>query len=353
MSLDPGVRTAELITELLERGYDTATAQTVRAILRGNTSGIIDRRLTELKAEAARLVEAGERLTPNNPVMRALFADMEDVLQQNRRLIAQAGVRLQADSVEAAALINRQLALPGFSDVELARLGARWNTADPEVVNELVGFVTNPAWEAQLGSYGDDVLNVVRNQAITGTAQGWGPARITRAITRKIRGLPAAGDIGRVAGVSEHQAQNMMRTLQMQSFRGAQTINRVVNADILEEQIRIAALDERTCLACVSLHGERFPINERIDDHHQGRCTSIPVVRGRPRTVTSGEEWWNGLSEQRQLAQAGPANFAALQSGAVDLGDFVQPYDDPVFGSMLRESSLSGVLGEGAQEFYS
>jgi hypothetical protein len=352
MSLDPGIRTAELIVELIESGYVNATAATVRAILRGNNTGIIARRLAELREEASRLADANKMLRSNNPVMRALFADMDDVLRNNRVLIANSGVELQESAVNAAMAINRQLALPGFSDGQLAALGVRWNTADPAIINELVGFVENPAWETQLAQYGDDVINTIRNQAITGVANGWGPVRIANAIIRQIQGLPPSEGVARVAGISETAAQNMMRTLQMQSFRTAQTINRMQNADILSGHIRIAALDDRTCLACVSLHGQKLPIDQRVDDHHQGRCTSIPEVNGRPRTVASGQEWWDGRTEAQQLAQAGPANFKALQAGAVTLPDFVQPYDDPVFGEMLRESSLKGALGSGAQEFY-
>lgn len=352
MSLDPGVRTAELISSLLESGYDNATRATVKAILGDNNSGVIARRLDQLTNRANELVAAGAKFTTDDPVFRALYADMDDVLKRNRRLIGQAGAQLQNNGVASASLVNRQLALPGISDAQLARFGVRWNTADPAVINELVGFVEKPAWEAQLGLYGDDVVNVVRNQAITGVAQGWGPRRIANAIIRRVQGLPAAGDIGRVAGISESTAQNMMRTLQMQSFRGAQTINRMVNADILSEQIRIAALDGRTCLACISLHGDSLPINQRIDDHHRGRCTSIPVVKGRPRTVTSGEEWFNSLSPADQLGNRNGASVRAVQGGAARLDDFVDPYTDPVFGQMLRESSLSGVLGNGAQEYY-
>lgn len=347
MSLDPpAVRTANVIRDLMERGFISTTAQTVQAILRGNTSGIVNQRLGELSVEAARLAELGKPLLADNPVIRALLADMDDVLQSNRVLIGNAGVELQQSGFLNADLITRQLALPGLDDVQLAGLGIRWNTVDPEVMQQLVGFVDNPAWEQQLASYGDDVIDIVRNQAIQGRINGWGPVRIASAITERVQGISGVG------GISQSQAENMMRTLQMQSFRTAQTINRVANADILSGQIRIAALDDRTCLACVSLHGEELPLDERINDHHRGRCTSIPVVRGRPRTVASGEEWWNGRTEAQQLAQAGQANFNALQSRSVTLRDYVKPYDDPVFGDMLRESSLNGILGNGAQEFY-
>ena len=353
MSLDPGIRTAELITELIEGGYQNATASTVRAILRGNNSGIIAQRLRELGEEATRLAEAGKALKPDNPVLRALFADMDDVLKNNRVLIANSGIELQENAVSAAMAINRQLALPGLSDSQLAALGVRWNSADPATINQLVGFVENPAWEARLAQYGDDVVNAVRDRAITGVANGWGPVRIANAITRHIQGLPSSEGVRRVAGISEAQAQNMMRTLQMQSFRSAQSLNRMQNAAILSGHIRIAALDDRTCLACISEHGTRLAINEPVTDHNQGRCTSIPEVNGRHRTIASGQEWWNGRSEAQQIAQAGPANYRALQSGAMILPDFVSTYEDPVFGTMLRESSLRGALGSGAREFYS
>jgi hypothetical protein len=352
MSLDPGIRTAELIAELIDGGYERATEATIRAILRGSNSGVIKKRLAELKDEAIRLADDGKRLTTDNPVLRALFADMDDVLANNRALIANSGVELQETAVDAAMAINRQLALPGISDAQLAQLGVRWNSADPEVINELVGFVENPAWADELAKYGDDVAKVIREQAITGVANGWGPVRIANAITRRIQGLPSSGDVARVAGVSESQAVNMMRTLQMQSFRSAQTINRMQNADILDSQIRIAALDDRTCLACISLHGETLEINERIDDHHQGRCTSIPVVKGRPRSVQSGQEWWDGLSPSQQLGNRSGASVRSLQDGATTLPEFVLPYEDKVFGDMLRENSLKGVLGSGAKEFY-
>ena len=353
MSLDPGIRTAELIARLVEGGYKKATDATIRAILRGNNSGVIASQLRELSGEAARLAEAGKALNPDNPVMRALLADMEDVLRTNRVLIMNSGVELQEQAVNAALAINRQLALPGFNDGQLAALGIKWNSANPDVINELVGFVESPAWEARLAGYGDDVINAIRNQAVAGVANGWGPVRIADAIQRQIQGLPGGKTAARVAGLSESRAQNMMRTLQMEAFRGAQAINRMQNADILSGHIRIAALDgDRTCLACVSEHGTRLAINERVNDHHAGRCTSIPEVNGRPRTVETGQQWWDRRTEAQQLAQAGPAKFKALQSGEVGLKDFVQPYTDPVFGEMLREASLKGVLGNAAQKFY-
>ena len=345
MSLDPGVRSANLIRELMDRGFADTAGSVVRAITRSSNSGIIKQRLKELATEAKLLADAGKPLAENNAILRALFADMDDVVAANLDRMRLAAGGLQGDAFSSASLVNRQLMLEGFDDATRLLITAQWNRVDPQVMKELVDFVDKAAWEQQLAQYGDEVTAKIRDIAIRGPLEGWGPNRVANAIVNSVQGK-AGG-----AGFPQAQAENLMRTLQMQSFRTAQTINRVANADILESQIRISALDG-ACLACVSLHGEHFPIDERIDDHHRGRCTSIPVLSGRPRTIETGQEWWDGRSPQQQLAQAGPANFAALESGAVRLPDYVQPYDDKVFGDMLRESSLSGILGSGAQEFY-
>lgn len=345
MSLDVGIRTANIIRRLVERGFEQSAATVVSAITNSSNSGIIDQRLKELAEEAKRLAAEGKRLTTRNPVMRALLADMDDVIEENRRLMRAGGVQLQQSSFSSAQLSNQQLAFAGMTEAQAGLISAQWTSVDPEVMRELIGFVDNPQWETQLSEYGDAVVKRVKNQIIQGQVKGWGPVRMATEITNSIQGVPGGG------GFPQSEAEKLMRTLQMQSFRTAQTINRVANADILAGQIRISALDG-ACLACVALHGEIFPIDERIDDHHSGRCTSIPLVKGFPRDVETGQEWWDSRTDAEQLAQARPANFNALKAGAVTLDDFPVPYEDPVFGDMLRESSLSGILGPGAQEFY-
>ena len=89
-----------------------------------------------------------------------------------------------------------------------------------------------------------------------------------------------------------------------------------------------------------------------MNDHHRGRCTSVVQVVGRSLSVVTGEQWFAAQSPERQRLIAGEANYNALQAGAVRLGDFPQEYEDDVFGTMLREASLQGILGDGAQQYY-
>ncbi|MEQ9027558.1 MAG: phage minor head protein [Aggregatilineales bacterium] len=336
----PAPRVSDLIRNLLDRGYTQATSAVVNALGRSVSSGIVAQRLNELEAEAGRLAEAGERLDVNNPVVRALLADLEPRLRANGLLIDGAAGDLQNSGVNSAGQITRQLALPGMSDEALARIGVQWNRPDPEAVNALVGYVDSDAWAAELARYPELVISTVRNQAVRGIVEGWSPLRTAREIRRMAEGVTRA------------QAETLMRTLQLQSYRTAAAVHQQANAGILTEQIRIAALDNRTCLACIGLHGTRLPIGERVNDHHNGRCTSIAVVRGRPREVQTGEDWFNAQPEARRVQIAGRANFEAMQAGRVQLRDFAQTYDDPVFGEMIREASLKGILGDDAREFY-
>lgn len=326
-------RISDLVARLLDRGYERASSAVIGAVVRSTNSGVVARRLDELAAEAVRLAEAGERLTPDNPVLRALTADLEAALRRDARALNQAAEGVQQSGASAAEQLTPRL-LVGGQDLPL--LGMAWNTPDPEAVNALVNYANNPAWAMELERYAPGMVETVNNAAIRGFFEGWGPRRIANEVRRLVQEFPA------------FQANNLLRTLQLQSYRDATAIHQTANNHILEGQIRIAARDDRTCLCCIALHGTFLPVGARVEDHHQGRCTSIGVVRGRMRDIQTGEQWFNELPEARQLAIAGPGKLAALQAGDVRLADFVQPYSDPVFGMMLREGSLQRALGRAA-----
>jgi hypothetical protein len=355
MSLDrpqPGESLVESFQRLIDRNFNRTAGRTLQEIAAVSQSGLIRQRLDELSKEAIRLAEAGERLQLNSPILRALQADLENALAANATIIRSAGIELQTGMIVDAGTITRQLALPGFTDEMLEGIGVRWNVPDPEAVNQLVGFIDNPAWADELSGYGERVLETVNKRALLGIVRGENAVSVAEDVVMILEGR--AG----VAGLPLSQAENLLRTLQLQSYRTAAAINQAANAAILEKIIRVAALDERTCLACITLHGTELAVGERVDDHHRGRCVGVPVVRGTDRQVDqTGEQWFFSQSEAQQLWIAGHANFGAIQAGEVSLNPaadvtFVQPYTDPVFGNMLREASLVGTLGKQAQEFY-
>ena len=334
------IRITDLIRGLLDRGYFQATEAVTQAIVGNSTGGVMQRRLQEVIDEAARLEAAGLALEMNNPVVVAFLSDYEAALKADGVLIRSASEVVQQVGIDAAEPLVRQLALPGMSDAMLAQLGITWNTPSPEAVNALVNFVGSPVFEAKITKFVEGTLAQAQNVIIRGMVEGIGPVAIARNLQNVIPGL------------SSSNAQQLMRTLQLTSFRESQRVHRVANAHILEYQIRIAALDDRTCMSCVALHGEILPIDDRIDDHHRGRCTSVTKIKGLPPPdVEAGESWFNRQNPVTQQNMMGQAAWDAWKAGAISLQDFPKPYEDDLFGRMIGENSLVGILGDGAQEF--
>jgi hypothetical protein len=292
----------ELVGGMLDNGYARAAQPTLRAVASTMNSPLINQRLRELQAEAARLASEDKRLTPDNPVLRALIADMEPALKRAASAIDGGAGVITDESAQLAQSATKALANPG--------IGVAWNVPDPAAVAALIDYA---------------------DKAVRGMAEGWGPLKVARNIVGQAQSLPLA------------QAQMLTRTLYLESYRSATAANQMANADILTEQIRIGTLDDRICMCCLALHGTTLKIGEKVMDHHAGRCTSIAVVAGRPRVVQTGEQWFNSLPEARQMSIAGPGAFEALKSGQAQLRDFVQSYSDPVFGEMVRQTSLKSM----------
>lgn len=330
-------RVNELIGRLLDRGYAQATAATLRAIAASTSTGLIAQRLNELDSEVARLAADGQRLTADNPVLRALLADLDVTLRRDATRIDVASEDVQSNGAQVGSTTARQLALPGLNDAALAQIGIRWNVVNPEAINAAVGYTTSAAWQNELSRYADVIAETVRNQAIRGLVEGWGPLRTARAIRQITEGLPAS------------YANTMMRTLQLQSYRDASAISQQANASIISHQIRIGTLDGRICMACLALHGTRLEVGERVQDHHNGRCIGVPIVRGVERQVMTGEAYWAALPDENQRALAGDAAYELIRSGRAELRDFVQRYDDPVYNEMIREASVKHVLAQRGQ----
>lgn len=302
--------------------------------------------LASLQARAAELSAENERFVANDPFILQTRQELQHNLDRFivTRIEAKAN-ELQAAGVEVAGDITPRLAFNGATPQQV---GVQWNRANPDAILQTVGYVESEAFQESLARYQEFLPENISQIATRAAIEGWNPLRTAQAITNAVTNLPIA------------YANSLMRTTQLVAARDAMAIHTVVNADILEGQIRIATLDDRTCLACLALHGSSLRIGERVDDHRQGRCVAVPVVRGRRQfwetRIGTGEAWVRGLpeSEQQQLAgfRATPAKYEAWRAGAVSLQDFVQVGTDTVFGQVISESSLRGILGEAAQNYY-
>ena len=328
--------TKRMIDKLLDKGYQQQAGVVLRSIAAQINGGVMKARFAQLQAEMQRLTDTGGKLQADNPVLRAFLADYATAVEKSAKAIDGAAPGLQQSAIDAAEKIVPKVTLPGFSD---AQISAIWNQPDPEAVAKLIGFTDSPAWKQRLVQYSADTVQAIQDAAIRGIVGGKSPLAVGRDVSTLAQDIPL------------YQAQSMMRTLQMTSYRTANQAYGVANGDILSGQIRIAVLDPRTCLSCVALHGTELAIGERVDDHDQGRCTSVFVVRVRDVNVHRGQDWFENQSDETQSDMMGTAAYSAYKAGDVTLKDFIHPYQDAVFGQMIREASLTGILGADAQKY--
>lgn len=327
-----------IIDSSLDSAYEQAMNPVIRAIVRGVSAGIVAQRLAELQAEAQRLQADGQNLTPDNPILRALIADLTAVLAANATLIDGVAPDLQALGTQAGMSIARALASP-LPDNALAALGIQWRQPDAERLAALVNYLDSDAWRDALANYQNGIVRTINNIVIGERIKN--PRNIARAITQAVQLLPRS------------YAEQLTRSVQLTSYRDATAITYAANRDVISHHVRISARDSRVCLACLALDGEILAVGERVNDHRNGRCTSIPVLRGQNRTVEQGSAWLEKQPEPRKREIMGNANYEAYKAGKVKLEDFAQRGTDAIFGEVVNEASLKGILGDDARKFYS
>lgn len=171
----------------------------------------------------------------------------------------------------------------------------------------------------------------IGQKIIDAVRKGWNPIRTAKEL-KKVYSYPLT------------DALRMTRTVQIYSYRRASHDNYRANGEVVHGWIWYAKLDGLTCLSCIDNHGKAFPLDEELNDHHNGRCTAIPAVFGYNPVDTTGEDWFNGLTEAEQAKIMGKGKFNAWKEGKISFGQFSVENDDPVYGRMKTEASLKSLL---------
>jgi len=328
----PVATLADMLSHLLDRDFVKQAGPVLAAIV---SDPRVRSAVAALNREAERLQAANEPLTRNNPAIGNVRGAVEASINGVKPQLATAGTALETGAIATGAQIAHQMAVSGGLQ---GIPGYAWN-----VVREVKRYTSSRAWSAQLNAFAPDAGRRVAQIAVAGIVDGQNPVDIARSVSDAVTSLLRA------------QAEALLRTLQLNSYRRANAANYAANSDVLEPMgIRIAALDDRTCPVCVDLHGTLVPIDEDIESHYNCRCTVVPIVKGFPRDIESGEDWFNAQDAARQQRILGKAAYNAWNDGAVTLSDFVGHTDDPIFGRQLATNSLKGILGsKDAKQFYS
>ena len=353
-----------LANDALDIAYAEDTESTLRGIANRSLSplGTMQNKLKALDKEATSLAEQSLKFNVTDKSLNEAFETYEDILAAAQTETVATAVVVEQSAAELATPTVAAKLFPQRTDEFLsqgvnpllANFGddvlRAFNFPDPV---EFVDFYTDTtAWEVRMERWGAGYADLSKDTLLKGMAQGWGPIRTARIMRQHAENIPARA------------SNNLLRTLQITSYRDAQLALEIANGHLLRGKIRIAVLDSATCLACIALHGTRLAVGQRVDDHYSGRCSEFYQVPGGPDfpltmqadskpglrefvPFQNGIAWFDGLSSTRQAAQnsflSSPGKLRLFKSGE-SLNIFIGNYHDDIFGAQIIEQSIKRAI---------
>lgn len=217
---------------------------------------------------------------------------------------------------------------------------ATWDTLPVEEIKTLLGFLQedSPLSFSLTEALGNRAALNFQNRLIEGIALGYNPRKIS-AIINSALGNPLTWVL------------NTVRTTQLYTYRESSRANYIANQHIVSGWVWSASLDNRTCMSCIAKHGSIHEVTESLNDHHSGRCSQIPLIQEKfgleQVQISSGESWFNNLPVTEQEQRMGIGKFELWRRGGFNFEELSTPYQNDIFGEMLRETTLQELLRRG------
>jgi hypothetical protein len=305
-----------------------------------DSAGLFTQRLTDWQ-------NANDGELPSASVVRNLTEFQQLLLNVETEMKDFAAiVRNEAGTIQESAILTGSDAAAqmaqDFAGNMATVVEGMWNRPAPETLQAVINYVDGAAYREKSSAFGVNAAQSIADTILTGVAQGKNPRTI-------------AGIMSNWFSVPYAWAENNVRTVQIYGFRDANHESYLQNPDVLNGWIWIASLgDPRTCMSCVSKHGSKHDLSETLNDHDSGRCTPAPWVKGTtwPDLIITGPNWFESQPESYQRQQMGGALFNAWNAGAIGWTEMSQVYHSDIYGDMLRETSVIGVLGSDAPQYY-
>ena len=325
--------------------------------------------LMKERASATRLVKAyGETYKAILPEIEALQREIESLEGDKKAWRKYKLTRLQALKRQIEFEVNKYAA---YADVEITqaartamRLGltdarlmvqakfpqmvaptvmSSWSRLPVEAVETLLGFTgPNSPLRASLEKLGPAVADAVEEKLVQGVAMGLGPRETGRAISQEL-------------GQGLTWSLRTARTTTIYSYREATRASYLANQDIVTGWIWRCARQDRTCMSCIAMDGEEFPLDETLNDHDNGRCypepklktfeeLGIPIEEPPPAVEDNAREWFESQPEAMQRQMMGPGKYEAWKAGKFDLRDLTTTGEHPAWGEIRVETPLKDLL---------
>lgn len=185
----------------------------------------------------------------------------------------------------------------------------------------------------------------MRRALVRGIAVGDNPRTTARRMLRQVE-TSFNGGLTRALRVA--------RTEQLDAYRDSAMLVDQANADVVSGWQWHAELGPRTCPSCLAMHGQQFPSDvSGPDDHVQGRCDRLPVVKPwselgfnlpePPSQLPGARAWFTSQPQATQLAVMGPSRLEAFTSGRIGWNDMTRQIQNPDWRTSRQVPSLTSL----------
>jgi SPP1 gp7 family putative phage head morphogenesis protein len=228
-----------------------------------------------------------------------------------------------------------------------------WARLPDRTLQAFVGMSgSNPLFQQFATTASRDAMYAMRN-TLAGAIAGGQDWRTTARLMQS-----------RVAGITLTRAQTITRTEVARARRAAALASFQANSHV-KSWVWRAALD-RSCPACIALHGKEFATDQMQAGHPNCRCVMIPMrARGTNVNIGTGGDylarelgkgglpriheilgkgrgdWWMTEQSKLQFGTGMPLRLASQQA----LDRMATFYPNPQWGGMYRPTSLRNLRG--------
>lgn len=315
-------------------------------VIRSQKQKLLAREAAQMRAMANRWLGVEKALDAEMIALAAQMSAVENVteamiLREKRftKLMFQARAEVAKYADYADGLITKNqavLAAQGINDASIvlkliikdARLGMKFDRLPVDALNSLFGFAGDgtPLRNMLMRAHPDAVDGLL-NALVKGLALGKNPTEVAK--------MMADG-----FGIGLQKALTLARTEQLRAYR-AGNLEQYRNSGVVTGYKRMATRDSNTCPGCLFADGQMFDTEHEFDEHPNGRCQIVPVVRGAEEpTWQNGTDWFKAQSAETQREILGGERFDAWQNGA-SLESMSKLVNDPTWGGSFVPTPIS------------
>ena len=341
-----GPEGAQEAVERFNKGLDAVQAREVNALASAYTPVNAAARKN---AAALTKVAQTQKLKPWQVMRLGMMKDLEkQVAEEMGNFIKIANTQITQGQAAAVALSQQATQAtmaaglpPGITPNMLARQGITWSRLPSEAFANFIGISADGAPLGKLlEPLGPETVRAVREGVGEGIALGYGPRKTADLVSLK-------------SGMGLTRALAISRTETLRAHREASRLQYAANPDLIKGYRRMAAKDDRVCMACIVLDGNLYGNDQALDAHVNCRCAIIPemVTYGdlglplpEPPKPEGALGWFNSQSPDVQKKMMGASKYKAFQAGEIDFFDFVTKTKHPVWGQAAVATPMKDMV---------